>query len=63
MEAALPADTGKEQGGPHGLSRRGQSGNPAGRRAGAKNRVTALAQKLMDAAAEDVVTALLKACP
>ena len=55
----MPADTGKEQGG--GRFRPGQSGNPNGRRAGAKNRVTALAQKLMEDSAEAVVTALLKA--
>ena len=50
----MAADTGEEQRrrGPGQPFRRGQSGNPNGRRAGARNRVTALALKLMDADAE-----------
>jgi len=39
----------------------GQSGNPHGRPAGARNRVTALAQRLMDADAEPVILALIEA--
>ncbi len=39
----------------------GQSGNPRGRPAGARNRVTALAQRLMDADAEPVIMALIEA--
>lgn len=57
----MPADTGKEQGGPHGRFRPGQSGNPNGRRAGARNRTCALALKLMDADAEPVILALIQA--
>ena len=41
--------------------RPGQSGNPNGRRAGARNRVSALALRLMDADAEPVILALIKA--
>jgi hypothetical protein len=43
------------------MIQRGQSGNPAGRRPGARNRVTALAQRMMDADAEPVILALIKA--
>jgi hypothetical protein len=39
----------------------GQSGNPRGRRPGARNRVSALAQRLMDADAEPVILALIRA--
>lgn len=39
----------------------GQSGNPRGRPAGARNRVTALAQRLMNADAEPVILALIEA--
>lgn len=54
---------GKEQPG-RGLGqpfRPGQSGNPKGRRAGTLNRVSVLAQRLMDDDAEEVILALLKA--
>jgi hypothetical protein len=57
----MPADTGEKQGGQFGRFRPGQSGNPAGRRPGARNRVTALAQRLMDADAEPVIVALIQA--
>jgi hypothetical protein len=57
----MPADTGKEQGGPRGRFQPGQSGNPNGRRAGARNRTCALALKLMDADAEPVIVALIQA--
>jgi|SRR5664279_4531346 len=43
------------------LFRPGESGNPNGRPAGARSRVTALAQRMMDADAEAVIAALLKA--
>ena len=39
----------------------GSAGNPNGRRAGARNRTSALALKLMDADAEPVILALIKA--
>jgi len=39
----------------------GQSGNPNGRRAGARNRTSALALKLMDADAKPVILALIEA--
>ena len=39
----------------------GKSGNPNGRRAGARNRTCALALKLMDADAEPVILALIRA--
>lgn len=55
----MTADTGKEQAG--GRFQPGQSGNPGGRRAGARNRVSVLAQRLMDGDAEEVILALLKA--
>ena len=54
----MPADTGEEQG---GRFRRGQSGNPNGRRPGARNKTCALALKLMDADAEPVILALIEA--
>jgi hypothetical protein len=57
----MSADTGEEQGGLRGRFRPGQSGNPAGRRAGARNRTSALALKLMDADAEPVILALMRA--
>ena len=57
----MPADTGKEQGASRGRFQRGQSGNPAGRRPGARNRTCALALKLMDASAEEVVLAVIEA--
>ena len=57
----MPANAGEEQGGAHGRFRPGQSGNPAGRRAGTHNRVSALAQRLMDEDAEAVILALIKA--
>ena len=41
--------------------RPGESGNPNGRPAGARNRVSALALKLMDADAEPVIVALIQA--
>ena len=54
----MPADTGEEQ---RGRFRRGQSGNPNGRRPGARNRTSALALRLMDADAEPVILAVIKA--
>ena len=57
----MPADTGEEQGTSRGRFQRGQSGNPAGRRPGARNRTCALALRLMDADAEPVILALIKA--
>lgn len=41
--------------------RPGESGNPRGRPPGARNRVSALAQRLMDGDAEAVILALLQA--
>jgi hypothetical protein len=55
----MPETTGKEQAG--GRFRPGVSGNPQGRRAGARNRVSALAQRLMDDDAEAVILALIEA--
>ena len=57
----MPADTGKEQGASRGRFQRGQSGNPAGRRPGARNRTCALALRLMDADAEPIILALIQA--
>ena len=57
----MAADTGKEQGGAARPFQPGQSGNPNGRRPGARNRTSALALKLMDADAEPVILALIKA--
>ena len=57
----MSADTGKEQSGPRGRFQPGQSGNPNGRRPGARNRTSALALKLMDADAEPVILALITA--
>ena len=59
----MSANTGEEQGGGPGRERfqRGQSGNPNGRRPGARNRTCALALKLMDADAEPVILALIEA--
>ena len=54
----MPADTGEEQG---GRFRRGQSGNPNGRRPGARNRTSALAMRLMDQDAEGVILAVIEA--
>jgi hypothetical protein len=50
----MAVDTGGEQRrqGPGKPFQRGQSGNPSGRRPGARNRTSALALKLMDADAE-----------
>jgi len=56
-------DTGgkqKRRGADH-LFRPGESGNPNGRPPGARSRVTLLAQRMMDADAEAVIQALLKA--
>jgi hypothetical protein len=63
MEAAMAADTGEEQRrrGPGQPFQPGQSGNPNGRRPGARNRVSALALQLMDADAESVMLALIRA--
>jgi hypothetical protein len=63
MEASMAVDTGGEQRrhGPGKPFQRGQSGNPNGRRPGARNRTSALALKLMDADAEPVILALIKA--
>jgi hypothetical protein len=58
-----PDDTGEEQrhrDAGHQF-RPGESGNPNGRPPGARNRVSALAQRLMDADAEAVVLALIRA--
>jgi Family of unknown function (DUF5681) len=57
----MSADTGKEQSGPRGRFQPGQSGNPNGRRPGARNRTCALALKLMDADAEPVILSLINA--
>jgi Family of unknown function (DUF5681) len=59
----MAVDAGKEQRGrgPGQPFKPGQSGNPRGRRAGARNRVCVLAQRLMDADAEAVILALLEA--
>ena len=57
----MSADTGEEQGGPRGRFRPGQSGNPRGRRPGARNKTSALALRLMDADAEPVILALIRA--
>jgi len=59
----MAANTGEEQR-RRGLGQpfqRGQSGNPRGRRPGARNRTCALALKLMDAEAEPVIVALIQA--
>ena len=59
----MPADTGPKQRKPRGLGQRftpGQSGNPNGHPAGARSRVTLLAQRMMDADAEGVIRALLE---
>ena len=55
----MTADAGKEQAG--GRFQPGQSGNPAGRRAGTLNRVSVMALQMMEGDAEDVILALLKA--
>jgi hypothetical protein len=59
----MAADTGEEQRrrGPGQPFQPGQSGNPNGRRPGARNRTCALALKLMDADAEPVILALIRA--
>jgi Family of unknown function (DUF5681) len=60
----MAVDTGPKQRkrrGPGQPFQRGQSGNPAGRRAGARNRTSALAMHLMDQDAEGVILALIKA--
>src|SRR4051794_29904189 len=59
----MAADTGEEQRrrGPGQPFQPGQSGNPRGRRAGARNPVSALALRLMDADAEPVILALIQA--
>jgi hypothetical protein len=49
------------QGGPRGRFKPGHSGNPAGRPAGSRNRVTALALRMMDAEAEPIIAAAIKA--
>ena len=56
-------DTGDQQRrrGPGQPFQPGQSGNPNGRRPGARNRTCALALKLMDADAEPVILALIRA--
>jgi hypothetical protein len=60
----MAADTGPKQRKPRGPGQRftpGQSGNPGGRRPGARSRVTLLAQRMMDADAEPVILALIRA--
>ena len=60
----MAADTGPKQRkrrGPGQPFQPGQSGNPNGRRPGARNRTSALALALMDADAEPVILALIKA--
>jgi Family of unknown function (DUF5681) len=60
----MAVDTGPKQRkrrGPGQPFQPGQSGNPNGRRAGARNRVTALAMRLMDQDAEPVILALIQA--
>jgi Family of unknown function (DUF5681) len=60
----MAADTGTKQRrrrGPGQPFLPGQSGNPKGRPAGARNRVSALAQRLMDADTEPVILALMMA--
>jgi Family of unknown function (DUF5681) len=64
METSMAADTGPKQRkrrGPGQPFQPGQSGNPNGRQAGARNRTSALALKLMDADAEPVIVALIQA--
>jgi hypothetical protein len=59
----MAADAGNEQPGrgPGHPFKPGQSGNPKGRRAGTPNRVSVLAQRLMDSDAEAVILALIGA--
>jgi hypothetical protein len=59
----MAVETGEEQRrrGPGQPFQRGQSGNPRGRRPGARNRTSALALKLMDQDAEPVIVALITA--
>jgi hypothetical protein len=62
----MTADTGPKQRkrrGPGQPFQPGQSGNPAGRRPGARNRTSFLALQLMDAEAEPVILALIAARP
>jgi hypothetical protein len=60
----MAAETGKKQRkqrGPGQPFQPGQSGNPNGRQPGARNRVSALALKLMGADAESIILALIEA--
>jgi hypothetical protein len=63
MEASMAVNTGGEQRrrGPGQPFQPGQSGNPNGRRPGARNKTCALALKLMDADAKPVILALIQA--
>ena len=57
----MAADGVNRSGWPIGVILARHRGNPNGRRAGARNRTCALALKLMDADAEPVILALIKA--
>jgi len=60
----MAANRQQQQRKPRGAGKRfppGQSGNPAGRKAGSRNKVTALAEKLLEDDSKEVVEAVVKA--
>lgn len=59
MERTMPADDVHKQ--PRGRWRKGQSGNPRGRRAGSRNNATLLAEQLMAADLAAVVQSVIAA--